>query len=181
MKRAAVFLDRDGVLNRALVRDGKPYAPRSLSEFRLLPGAAAAVRELKDAGFLAIVVTNQPDIGNRLVDRCTVNAMHERLRQRMPLDDIKVCEHRQNEGCSCRKPAPGMLMEAASDWDIVLADSFMVGDRIGDVVAGRRAGCKTVFVDRGYSEEKGKGWDIRVHNLRAGVAEILKRIPRYQR
>lgn len=180
MNRSAVFLDRDGVLNRALVRNGKPYAPRILSQFRLLPGAAAAVRDLKAAGFLVIVVTNQPDIGNGLVDPGTVEEMHSRLRAKLPLDDIKVCEHRQNEGCACRKPAPGMLLDAASDWDIVLADSFMVGDRIGDVVAGRRAGCTTVFVDRGYAEGRGTGWDIRVRNLPAAVAEILKRVPRQQ-
>ena len=152
--RRCVFLDRDGVLNRAEVRDGKPYAPRALPDFRLLPGAAEAVRRLKAAGFIVVVVTNQPDIGNGLVDEATVAAMHARLKARVPVDDVRVCPHAQNQNCACRKPAPGMLLAAARDLGLDLPGSFMVGDRLGDVAAGAAAGCRTVFIDRGYAETR---------------------------
>lgn len=150
----AVFLDRDGVLNRAEVRDGKPYAPRALQNFRLLPGAAEAVRRLKAVGFVVVVVTNQPDIGNGLVDDATVAAMHARLKARVPVDDVRICPHAQNENCACRKPAPGMLLAAADDLGLNLPASFMVGDRLGDIAAGAAAGCRTVFIDRGYAETR---------------------------
>lgn len=153
-RRRAIFLDRDGVINHCEVRNGKPYAPRRIEDFRLLPGVARAVRSLKRAGFLVIVVTNQPDIGNGLVDTVIVEAMHEKLRKRLPVDDIKVCPHRQDERCGCRKPKPGLLIEAAKQWDIDLTQSFMVGDRSSDVVAGQAVGCYTVFIDRGYRESR---------------------------
>lgn len=150
----AVFLDRDGVINRCEVRNSKPYAPRHLTDFRLLPGAAAAVCDLKDAGLLVIVVTNQPDIGNGLTDPAVVEAMHDKLRRAMPIDGVMMCPHRQNEGCDCRKPKPGMLLRAAKKWKIDLKKSFMVGDRWGDVVAGQAAGCYTLFINRGYKEPR---------------------------
>ena len=152
--RRAVFLDRDGVLNRCEVRDGKPYAPRYLRDFRLLPGAAAAACDLKSAGLLVIVVTNQPDIGNGLTDPAVVETMHDKLRRAMPIDGVMMCPHRQEEGCNCRKPKPGMLLNAAKAWKIDLKKSFMVGDRWGDVVAGQAAGCYTLFVNRGYKEPR---------------------------
>lgn len=152
--RRAVFLDRDGVVNRSEVRDGKPYAPRRLQDFRLLPGAVRAIHDLKRAGFLVIVVTNQPDIGNGLTAASEIDAMHHKLRQVSPVDDILVCPHRQNAGCRCRKPRPGMLIKAAAKWKIDLKNSFMVGDRWGDIVAGQRAGCYTVFINRHYKEPK---------------------------
>lgn len=154
-RRPAVFLDRDGVLNRTELRDGKPYAPRRVAEFRLLPGAAGAVRRLKQADFWVGVVTNQPDIGNGLVEQSVVAAMHERLRARVPVDAIAVCPHRPSEGCDCRKPKPGMLTAFAADFGLDLAGSFMVGDRIPDMLAGRAAGCYTIFIDRGYRESQG--------------------------
>ncbi len=152
--RRAVFLDRDGVINRCVVRNGKPYAPQSAKDFRLLPRAAAAVQELKAAGFLVIVVTNQPDIGNGLVDAAVVAAMHAKLARRVAVDDIRTCPHRQNENCGCRKPAAGLLLEAAAWWQIDPQKSFMVGDRWSDIVAGQAIGCYSIFLDRGYLETR---------------------------
>ncbi|MGE5538013.1 MAG: D-glycero-alpha-D-manno-heptose-1,7-bisphosphate 7-phosphatase [Gemmatimonas sp.] len=146
--RPAVFLDRDGVVVRGLIRGGKSYAPRCLAEFRLLPGAAGAVRKLHRRGFRVVIVTNQPDIGNGIIDRAVVEAMHERLRRAMPIDAIEICPHRQTDGCSCRKPKAGMLRAAARRSGIDLHRSIMVGDRPSDVVAGAKAGCYTIFVDR---------------------------------
>jgi D-glycero-D-manno-heptose 1,7-bisphosphate phosphatase len=171
----AVFLDRDGVLNRALVRDRKPYAPRQLGEFRLLPGAAEAVRELKSVGFLIIVVTNQPDVGHGLTTPQALAAMHARLSERLSIDAIMVCPHRQDAGCACRKPKPGMIHQAETDWGINVRRSYLVGDRSTDIVAGRAAGLYTVFLDRGYAEPQLERPDVRVGSLRQAVRKILAR------
>lgn len=171
--RRAVFLDRDGVINRCDVRNGKPYAPRRLNDFRLLPGVISAVRALKHAGFVVIVVTNQPDIGNGLVDRRVVEAMHEKLRRRVAVDEIRLCPHRQDARCACRKPRPGMLQEAARKWRIDARKSFLVGDRWSDIVAGQAIGCYTFFVDRGYSEPQRATPDSHVSSLPAAVRWIL--------
>lgn len=154
--RRAVFLDRDGVINRTEVRDGKPYAPRLLKDFRLLPMVSAAVQTLRDIGFAIIVVTNQPDIGNALVSQSVVDAMHEKIRRKIKVDDILTCPHRQGDGCNCRKPKPGMLLSAATAHGIDLSQSFLVGDRISDILSGNAAGCYTVFIRRGsgYSENR---------------------------
>jgi D-glycero-D-manno-heptose 1,7-bisphosphate phosphatase len=173
-----VFLDRDGVINRSEVRDGKAYAPRRLAEFRLLPGVPAAVRALKQAGYLVIVATNQPDIGNGKVDPAVVDAMHERLRRLLPVDAIAMCAHRQDENCPCRKPRAGLLTDAAARFHIDMTASFMVGDRWSDVVAGRTAGCYTVFVNRGYRESLQIKPDAVVASLPAAARLILARRPK---
>ncbi len=160
--RPATFLDRDGVLNRAELREGKPHAPRRLE-----------VRALREAGFLIVVVTNQPDIGNGHVDRQVVDAMHARLRRRLPVDAIEVCPHRQTDGCPCRKPQPGMLLAAAERLGIDLRRSFMVGDDPRDIQAGRSAGCYTVLVDRGYPEAKPVEADAVARSFPAAVRRIL--------
>ena len=170
----AVFVDRDGVLNRSRVHDGKPYAPRRLEEFHLLPGVRAAVAALKEAGLLVIVVTNQPDIGNGLVEAETMAAMHARLAARVAVDDIRVCSHSQSAGCDCRKPRPGLLLAAAEAWSIDLARSYMVGDRAGDVIAGRAAGCYTVFVDRNYRETPRLAVDAKVRSFPEAARVILR-------
>jgi D-glycero-D-manno-heptose 1,7-bisphosphate phosphatase len=172
-KGRAVFLDRDGVLNRSEVRDGKPYAPRDPRDFRLLPGAAQAVHALKDAGFLVIVVTNQPDLGHGLITPDALAEMHGRIAARMKVDAIMVCPHRQDEGCSCRKPKPGMMLRAARRWNIDLARSYMVGDRWNDVVAGQAAGTYTIHVDRRYTESQTFTPDATVRSLAQAVRWIL--------
>lgn len=152
MSRAAVFLDRDGVLNRASVRNGKAYPPQTLDEFEILEGVPEALLRLKGAGFFLVVVTNQPDVAKGTQRRDVVDAMHELLQARLPVDALKVCWCIEGPACDCYKPKPGLLLEAARDYDINLRQSFMVGDRWRDVGAGRAAGCSTVFIDRGYSE-----------------------------
>lgn len=153
MKAArAVFLDRDGVLNAATVRDGKPYPPQSLGELKITPEAPACLERLRAAGFLLIVVTNQPDLARGKQTREVVDEIHSALRSAMPLDAFYVCAHSDEDECDCRKPKPGMLLAAADDFHIDLANSFMVGDRWRDVEAGARAGCRTVFLDFGYRE-----------------------------
>lgn len=171
--KKGVFLDRDGVINRSAVHNGKPYAPRLLSEFRLLPGVTEAVSRLKKAGFIVIVVTNQPDVGHGLIDRDTIEAMHNKLKTSVPVDDILMCPHRQDAGCDCRKPKPGLILDAMRRWSIAPAGSYMVGDRWNDVVAGKAAGLYTIFLDRGYSEDLTTPPDLTVRSLREAAHSIL--------
>jgi D-glycero-D-manno-heptose 1,7-bisphosphate phosphatase len=182
MARPAIFLDRDGVLNRALVVAGKPYAPRALADFRLLPGVKAAVARLRASGFEVVVVTNQPDIGNGLVEAEVVAAMHDRLRVATGIQHIYCCPHRQDENCACRKPRPGMLLAAAQELGLDLASSWMVGDRQGDVVAGKAAGCRTVFIDRGYFGDRryDTAADLTATTLPGAVAMICNERSRSQ-
>jgi D-glycero-D-manno-heptose 1,7-bisphosphate phosphatase len=153
-RRAAVFLDRDGVLVIPVFRDGRSFAPRNLDEYRFYPEAAGCLQQFKQAGLAVVVVTNQPDVGAARVRREIVEEMHSRLAEAMPVDAIKVCFHTERDRCSCRKPEPGMLFTAASELGIDLSSSFMVGDRWSDVEAGAAAGCRTVFIDLGYVTEK---------------------------
>lgn len=152
--RPAVFLDRDGTLNRQIVRDGKPYPPATLDEFRLYDGVAADCARLKAAGFVLVVATNQPDVGRGTQQQGVVESMHARLRQLVPaLDHIEVC-YDPGRGVPSlrRKPEPGMLLDAARALQLDLARSWMVGDRWGDIDAGHAAGCRIVFIDWGYTE-----------------------------
>jgi D-glycero-D-manno-heptose 1,7-bisphosphate phosphatase len=171
----AVFLDRDGVINRTLERDGFPYAPTSLSEFEIYPEVPEACRRLKQAGYLLIVATNQPDVGRGTLKQEVVETIHAEMCRRLPLDRVEVCYHpgRGLSHCDCRKPKPGMLLRAARELGIDLAQSWMVGDRWRDVDCGRAAGCRTVFIDRGYAEELKHQPDFRVYNL-LEAAEIIR-------
>ena len=173
MKRA-VFLDRDGVLNQAIVRDGKPYPPGTAGEMEISPEAPAALADLRAAGFLLIVVTNQPDVARGRQSRATVEAMHDRLREVLPLDDFFVCYHDDADHCACRKPLPGLLTEAASRYGIDLTSSYLIGDRWRDIDAGAEAGCRTILIDRAY-RERGPLHppDASVSSLGAAVRWIL--------
>jgi D-glycero-D-manno-heptose 1,7-bisphosphate phosphatase len=171
--RRAVFLDRDGVINRSLRIRGKPIAPRKLSEFRLLPGARRGIAQLKRRGFLVVVATNQPDVAKGKIAKPVVEAMNRRLREELDVDLVKVCMHAQDEGCRCRKPAPGMLDEASRELGISLGRSYMVGDRWSDVEAGRTAGCYTVKVERRWANERPSRPDAVVGSLAAAVRHIL--------
>ena len=152
-RRAAVFLDRDGVLNRTTVRDGTPYPPMSVDEVEILPGVADALSRLADAGLPMFVVTNQPDVARGTQSRETVEQINSYIARELPmLTGFYVCYHDNKDNCSCRKPGPGMLMQAASEHEIDLAQSFMVGDRWSDIVAGASVGCKTFLLDVPYSQ-----------------------------
>lgn len=154
--RPAVFLDRDGTLNVQIVRDGKPYPPDTLAEFRLYDGVAEGCARLKAAGFALVVATNQPDVGRGKQAQAVVESMHAHLQRLVPsLDLIQVCYHggdAHGQPCACRKPKPGMLLDATALLGLDLKRSWMVGDRWGDIDAGHAAGCRTVFIDHGYTE-----------------------------
>ena len=173
MKRA-VFLDRDGVLNVAVERDGRPSAPFTTGELVICDGVPAALKALKQAGFLLIVVTNQPDVARGAVPREHVEAINTRLLQLLPsLDGVRACFHDDADRCACRKPEPGMLICEATEHDVQLASSFMVGDRWRDIEAGRRAGCRTVLVDSGFRERRFVTPDYTTANLTQAAEWIL--------
>jgi D-glycero-D-manno-heptose 1,7-bisphosphate phosphatase len=173
--RSAVFLDRDGVVSRSEVRDGLPYAPTDLDHFEILPEAPEACQRLKEAGFLLIVATNQPDVGRGTMKKETVEAMHAKMCREVPIDRVEVCYHpgHGQSNCDCRKPKPGMLLKAAGELGIDLARSWMVGDRWRDIDCGHNAGCRTIFIDRGYAESLKQAPDFRVKDLAAAADLIL--------
>jgi D-glycero-D-manno-heptose 1,7-bisphosphate phosphatase len=149
----AVFLDRDGVINRTTVREGTPYPPMSVGEVEILPGVAEAVKCLARYDLPLIVVTNQPDVARGAQTREMVEAINRRIQSAVPgLTAFYVCYHDNADACQCRKPGPGMLLQAASEHGIDLARSFMVGDRWSDIVAGAAVGCKTFLLDVPYSQ-----------------------------
>ena len=177
--RHAVFLDRDGVINRALTRDHKPYPPTNLAEFEILPGVKEACLRLKQAGFLLVVATNQPDVGRGTMAQSTVEELHAHMSRELPLDRVEVCYH-PGQGlsdCDCRKPKPGMLRRAALELKIDLAASWMVGDRWRDVDCGHAAGCRTVFIDYAYDEPLRRTPDFRVKDLLEAARVILRAGP----
>ena len=175
LRRRAVFLDRDGVLNRAVFKNGKPYPPGSLEELQIPDDVPHALQLLKEAGFLLIGVTNQPDVARGAQRREVVESINASLLAVLPLEDILVCYHDDGDRCSCRKPQPGLMYEAAARYGIDLGSSYMVGDRWKDVEAGRRAGCTTVLIDYGYDEEREPPPpDYFVRALGDAVVHILK-------
>jgi D-glycero-D-manno-heptose 1,7-bisphosphate phosphatase len=180
VSRRAVFLDRDGVLNRVTVRDRKPYPPDSLSGLELLPGVPEALEQLKSARFALVVVSNQPDVARGTIKRDVVDAIHARLAEMLPIDRIMVCYHDAPDQCECRKPRPGMLLDSAKELQIDLASSYMVGDRWRDMEAGRRAGCTTFFIDYGYDEERPAHYDFRVASLAEAARLILTSVAHVQ-
>jgi D-glycero-D-manno-heptose 1,7-bisphosphate phosphatase len=175
VNRSAVFLDRDGVINVAAVRDGRPYPPTSVAELTILPGVSAALTELKRAGYALVVVTNQPDVARGAQTRAAIDAIHARLRIELPVDALYCCFHDDADDCACRKPRPGSLLVAARELSLDLGASFMVGDRWRDIEAGRRAGCAAIFIDRGYHERRPDDPDAVVGSLPEAVDWILNR------
>jgi D-glycero-D-manno-heptose 1,7-bisphosphate phosphatase len=151
--RRCVFLDRDGVINKSIVKDGRPYPPASVHDTRLTEGIAEALSILKARGFLLVVVTNQPDVARGTASQDEVERIHDYLRSELPLDAIRSCFHDDSDNCTCRKPRPGLILAAAAEMNIDLSMSFLVGDRWRDIDAGKNAGCKTIFVDYGYQEK----------------------------
>ena len=170
----AVFLDRDGVLNKADVRDGKPYSPDTIEEMIIVPDAAAALARLREHGFRLILATNQPDIARKRLTRAQVDAMNAHLSRQVPLDAIEVCPHDDADNCDCRKPKPGLLVNAARRDGITLSESFMVGDRFRDIEAGDNAGCRTVLIGDGYGETFKARPDAKFATLSEAAEWILK-------
>lgn len=178
MKRRAVFLDRDGVINKPIVSEGRPYPPAKVEDFELYEDVAAGCARLEAAGYLLLVVTNQPDVARGTQRRATVEAMHRKMLDALPqIARVEVCWHAGadwGDSCDCHKPAPGMVLRAALALGIDLAQSFLVGDRWRDVDCGHGAGCRTIFVDRRYSEALRLPPDWTVESFGQAVEVIMQ-------
>src|SRR2546426_390814 len=176
--RRAVFLDRDGVLNRLVARNGQSVSPRRLAEFALLPGVRPAVAALRRASLLVIVVTNQPDVARGALTPAELERMHDRLLKTVPIDAIYACPHDEPDGCACRKPKPGLLRRASLDWNISLETSFLVGDTWKDIAAGKAACCATIQVAATLGVPVGVAADFMVSDLAAAAELILAELER---
>ena len=172
MSERAVFLDRDGVLNHVVTRDGRPASPRTLEELQLVPGGAAAVARLRAAGFRTLVVTNQPDVARGLLPPAVLGQMMERIGRETGVDDMAWCPHDDADGCACRKPLPGMIHTLAERWRVDPRRSFLVGDGWKDMAAGRAASCTTVLLSRAYNA--GTRSTLACADLDGAVSAILE-------
>ena len=173
IKYKAVFLDRDGVLNRAKVILNKPYPQSNMEEMEILPGVQEGIQLLKHAGFKLIVITNQPDVARGTADIDVVNSMNNYILTELGIDEIKCCFHDDAENCSCRKPKPGMIYEAEKKWNIDLALSYLIGDRWRDIETAKNTDITTILIDYQYDEKKVKA-DFECSNFEEAVNFILK-------
>ena len=173
MKRA-IFLDRDGVVNKIIIKNNLPFSPASFKELEILPGVKESISRLKKLNFICLVVTNQPDVSRGKIEKRTVIEINNYLKDEIKLDDIFVCYHDDQDNCKCRKPKPGLLLEAAYKWNVDLIKSYMIGDRWKDIEAGEKAGCKTIFIDYNYTEKRPKNPDFISDSLLNSVRIIEK-------
>ena len=176
--RKAVFFDRDGVLTAAVVTaDGKPSSPAVASKMEIVPEAAPACEMLAAAGFLRICVTNQPEIARGHLEAAELDEMNRILESELGLDAVIDCRHDDAENCECRKPKPGMILDAARRFDIDLGASFTIGDRWRDIDAGNNAGTRTIHIERGYEEGLRSAPDVTVADVEEAARWIIERAP----
>jgi D-glycero-D-manno-heptose 1,7-bisphosphate phosphatase len=180
-KGRGVFFDRDGVLNRAIVRAGKPYPPSSLAEMELEAEAAETASALRKLGLTLLVVTNQPDVARGTQQKERVEEINAYLRQTLRLDAVYTCYHDSGDGCQCRKPLPGMLQQGATEWQLDLPRSFLIGDRFKDIEAGLNAGCTTILLDRQYAEPETAQPHYRISSLSQMVSIIRDQIQKEEK
>ena len=172
--RKAIFLDRDGTLNKAYIENGLPISPSSLNKFKIIKGVKKSINRLKKLNFLCILITNQPDVFRGKISKKTVVEMNSYIKKKIKLDDMFVCYHDNEHNCSCRKPKPGLLVKASKKWKIDLNKSFMIGDRWKDILAGKKVGCKTIFINNNYKNDKKVKADFTFKSLLKAVNKIEK-------
>jgi D-glycero-D-manno-heptose 1,7-bisphosphate phosphatase len=175
MKRA-VFLDRDGVINKASISNGIPVPPNNLEEVVILAGVKEAIKMLEENNFDIVVVTNQPDVARGRVSKQSVEVINSYLGKKLGIKYFLVCYHDDLDGCDCRKPKPGLLLKAAQNLDIDLNKSFLVGDRWRDINAGQTAGCSCFYIDYKYQEKSPDSPFIKVSSLLEAVHIILENL-----
>jgi len=174
--KRAVFLDRDGVINESLIRQGKPIAPNSVRDLILLSGVTEAIRLLFNASFEVVVVTNQPDVSSGRLNWVTVDEIHQEIKRKTGLQHFYVCPHTDGDNCLCRKPKPGLILNSARELGIEVSLSYLVGDRWRDIEAGQSVGCKCFFIDNEYEEEQPSPPFFRVKSLLAAAKTIMRDI-----
>jgi D-glycero-D-manno-heptose 1,7-bisphosphate phosphatase len=168
----AVFLDRDGIINVPILRNGVVSAPQDFSQFAFMAGAHDTLRELRARGYLLLVCTNQPDVARGWQRREQVDDFHAHIERELPVSRIYACFHDNSHECVCRKPKPGMLIQGSQDFGIDLKQSWMVGDRWKDIEAGRAAGCRTVYLRHDYDSESAHDPDHEIRQLSELLALI---------
>jgi D-glycero-D-manno-heptose 1,7-bisphosphate phosphatase len=176
MPQRVVFIDRDGVLNRAFPEGGTTRPPASLDELELLPGVRESLARLREAGFVLVVVTNQPDVARGTQTRAAVEAINAHMRAELPLLDVFACYHDSADKCACRKPKPGMLTLAAAKHDLDLDSAFLIGDRWSDIVAAHAAGCRAVLIDTPFSHAERCAPDAVVGDILGATDWILETV-----
>ena len=142
----AVFFDRDGVLNELVQRDRGFYSPRSFDQFIIDDSANFVISKLRKKGFLSIVVSNQPDIARGNIKKSVLDKMTEVLINKLMVDDVFYCTHDDSDLCNCRKPAPGLFIQAAEKWEIDLKKSYMIGDTWKDTEAANNANVNSLLL-----------------------------------
>jgi D-glycero-D-manno-heptose 1,7-bisphosphate phosphatase len=153
IKQKAVFLDRDGVINKAIVVDGKPFPPSSIIDLEILDGVELGIEKLKIAGYKVFIVTNQPDVARGKTSETNILEINDYLKNKLRIDEVSCCFHDGTDECNCRKPKPGMILDLASRWNIDLAKSFLIGDRWRDILSAKNAGVKSILIDYNYDEQ----------------------------
>ena len=173
-KNKAFFFDRDGILNKSIIKNHKPYSPRFPSELKLNYKFLPFIKDLKKKKFVIIVVTNQPDIKRGKLTKYSLKIINSIIKKYFLVDEIYTCLHDKTDNCNCRKPKPGMLKKAVKKWNIDLKKSFLLGDRNKDIEAGNSAGCTTIFIDYDYNELKPKNYNYRFNSISKMIKEIGK-------
>ena len=148
----AVFFDRDGVLNNLVFRDGDYYSPRNLNNFKFFNDAEKVIHTIRDKGYLAIIVSNQPDIARGYLKKSVLNEMTKQLFDKLSVDDVFYCMHDDPDVEECRKPDPGLIIKAQKKWGIDLNQSLMVGDTEKDQGTAKNAGVKFILISRSYND-----------------------------
>ena len=172
--KKAIFLDRDGVINKVKIVNGKPYAPNNFNEIIFFPNLKKILNIFKNLGYLIIVITNQPDVKRKNTTLATVTKIHKFIKKSLPIDDIFVCFHDNDDKCCCRKPKPGNILAAAKLYNIDLKNSYMIGDTWKDISAGYKAGCKTIFFDHNYNLKKPKKYNFLIKSIKDLIIIISK-------
>jgi D-glycero-D-manno-heptose 1,7-bisphosphate phosphatase len=170
--RSAVFFERDGILNLVRVERGHQVSPLTHDEFHLNPEVLMPVRVLKQAGFLLLATTCQPGLSRGYQSRRELDLMHRALLRSLPLDDIFVCPHDETDRCPCRKPKPGLLIEAAFKWHLDLEHCFVVSHKWQDADAARNAGCTSILIQSPWIGDVHR--DYVVSTLSAVPGKILQ-------
>jgi len=169
--KLGVFIERDGVLNQVRIERQHQVSPLTLDEFHVNQDAVALLNKLKAAGFVLVATSNQPGLSRGYQNRREMDRMHDQMRRMLPLDDIMVCPHDETDRCPCRKPKPGLLVEAAFKWKLDLDRSFVISDKWQDAEAARTAGCTSLLMQSPWVGKVHR--DFVLPDLAAIVEKIL--------
>lgn len=169
--KGAVFIERDGVLNEQVTERGGPRPPRHCQEFKVRDEAGPPLARLREAGLLVIAITNQPGLSEGTLSRRELDLMHTLLTRRLPLDAVLVCPHQPGDGCSCHKPRPGLVQEAAFRWALRLEHCFVISDKAADAQLARLVGATSLLIKSPWN---GNGHhDLCVADLAVAVEKTL--------